>query len=100
MSVPASAALLRSVLNRRSAEADLHGMTVFTVLISLGFAYLVAVLVLGVMASRVDDSHRFVKLIAETRQIRRHFEAPLENAKREQAARDKGGSDDIWPEAL
>ena len=75
-------------------------MVVFTVLISLGFAYLVAVLVLGVMAVRVDDSHRFVKLITETRRIRRQFDAPLENAKREQAARGKGDSDEVWPEPL
>lgn len=81
--------------------ADLQGMIAFAVLISLGFAYLVAVLVLGVMAVRVDDSHRFVKLITETRRIRRHFEAPLENAKREQARRaGGGGDDDIWPEPL
>lgn len=74
-------------------------MTVLAVLVSIGFAYLVGVLVLGVMAARVDDSHRFVKLIIETRRIRRHFEAPLENAKREQASRSKG-DDDVWPEAL
>lgn len=76
-------------------------MTVVSVLVALGFAYLVAVLVLGVMAVRIDDSHRFVKLITETRRIRRHFEAPLENAKREQAKRDGGGGDDdVWPEPL
>lgn len=75
-------------------------MTVLAVLVSIGFAYLVATLVLGVMAARVDDSHRFVKLITETRRIRRHFEAPLENAKREQAARNKGGDDEVWPEPL
>jgi hypothetical protein len=79
--------------------ADLPGMTVFAVIVSLGFTYLVGVLVLGVMAVRVDDSHRFVKLITETRRIRRHFEAPLENAKRDQAARRNGG-DEAWPDPL
>jgi hypothetical protein len=74
-------------------------MTVLALAVSIGFAYLVGVLVLGVMAVRVDDSHRFVKLITETRRIRRHFEAPLENARREQAAR-KNGTDEVWPDPL
>lgn len=74
-------------------------MVAFAVLVSLGFAYLVAVLVLGVMAVRIDDSHRFVKLIVETRRLRRQFDAPLEAAKRDRARRDKG-EDEIWPEPL
>jgi hypothetical protein len=75
-------------------------MTVLAVIVSVGFTYLVGVLVLGVMAARVDDSHRFVKLITETRRIRRHFDEPLENAKREQAARRTGGGKDVWTEPL
>ena len=75
-------------------------MTVLAVIVSVGFTYLVGVLVLGVMAARVDDSHRFVKLITETRRIRRHFDEPLENAKRGQAARRNGGGNDVWPEPL
>lgn len=74
-------------------------MTVLALIVSIGFAYLVGVLVLGVMAVRVDDSHRFVKLISETRRIRRHFEAPLENAKRGQGRRGKS-KDEFWPEPL
>ncbi len=75
-------------------------MTVLAVIVSVGFTYLVGVLVLGVMAARVDDSHRFVKLITETRRIRRHFDEPLENAKRKQAARRNGGGNDVWPEPI
>lgn len=98
-SVPAPAAPLRLALNRVPAAADPHSMVAFAVLVSLGLAYLVAVLVLGVMAVRIDDSHKFVKLIVETRRLRRQFDAPLEAAKRDRARRDKG-ADEIWPEPL
>jgi hypothetical protein len=90
---------LRLALNRVPAAADAHSMVAFAVLVSLGLAYLVAVLVLGVMAVRIDDSHKFVKLIVETRRLRRQFDAPLEAAKRDRARRDKG-ADEIWPEPL
>lgn len=98
-SVPALRAPLRLRLNRPLPTADPSSMVAFAVLVSLGFGYLVAVLVLGVMAVRIDDSHRFVKLIVETRRIRRQFDAPLEAARREKAQRDNG-QDEFWPEPL
>ena len=93
------AAALRLALNRTPAGADPTCMVAFAVIVSLGFAYLVAVIVLGVMAVRIDDSHRFVKLIVETRRLRRQFDAPLEATKRERARREQG-EDDVWPEPL
>jgi hypothetical protein len=57
-------------------------MLAFALLVAFGSAYLCAVLVLGVMAVRIDDSHRFVKLVVETRRLRRQFAAPLDAAKK------------------
>lgn len=103
-SVPTARAALQMRLNRDLVEADLPNMTAFAVLVSLAFAALTALLILGVMATRVEDTQRFVKLIVDTRRIRRHFAAPLEAAEKEKAARATGGkkpsADEIWPEPL
>ena len=70
-------------------------MLAITIMLSLGFAYMCAVLVLGVMAVRIDYSHRFVRLVIETRKIRRQFASPLDANKK-----DAGSDDDVWPEPL
>ena len=82
-------------LNRAPGIADLISMLAITILLSLGFAYMCAVLVLGVMAVRIDDSHRFVRLVIETRKIRRQLASPLDANKK-----DAGSDDDVWPEPL
>jgi hypothetical protein len=68
--------------------ADLNSMLAFTLLVAFVSAYLCAVLVLGVMAVRIDDSHRFVRLVVETRRLRRQFAAPLDAAKRQAESRE------------
>lgn len=71
-------------------------MLAFTIFVTLVFTYLCGVLVLGVMAVRVDDSHRFVRLVVETRRLRRQFAAPLDANKKD----DGNSKDDMWHEEL
>lgn len=80
-------------------------MTALILLVCLGFGAIAAIQILGVMATRVDDSHRFVRLIVDTRRIRRQFAVPLDAAKQEAPARagargPNHGPDEVWPESL
>jgi hypothetical protein len=78
----------RLSLNLFPGRADLNFMLAFALLVAFVSAYLCAVLVLGVMAVRIDDSHRFVRLVVETRRLRRQFAAPLDAAKKQAESRE------------
>lgn len=102
-SVPTVRAALRPGLNPSVIAADASLMDPLLLVAALASAAFASILILGVMASRIDDSHRFVKLVVDTRRIRKNFAAPLENAMKEKAAREGGkvGKDDeFWPEPL
>jgi len=59
-------------------------MDAYAVLCTLVGTYLGCVLVLGVMAVRIDDAHRFNKLIRETRRLRHNFATPHDAKKRKE----------------
>jgi len=57
-------------------------MDAYAVLCTLAGSYIGCLLVLGVMAVRIDDAHRFNRLIRETRRLRRNFATPLDARKK------------------
>lgn len=59
-------------------------MDAYAILCTLVGAYLGCLLVLGVMAVRIDDAHRFNRLILETRRLRRNFATPLDARKKKE----------------
>ncbi|MBI1302999.1 MAG: hypothetical protein GC172_04325 [Phycisphaera sp.] len=59
-------------------------MDAYAVLCTLAGTYLGCLLVLGVMATRIDDAHRFNKLIRETRRLRHNFATPRDARKRKE----------------